>query len=162
MPIVGKTIEQFSLCGGVATMVFTDGTQAVTDGTKIDLLDAVKPGPVVSVEYPGDFRCPDSSSGSVSYWRVNNTCNYCGSWHPDLFMAALENQTIELIPTDKSYKVGINGLDSKIDAIKFYWYHLSADQQHQFIKLYNQKGKILLAYPGHLYQPPFFCKQFGE
>lgn len=38
-------------------------------------------------------------------WRNDDTCSYCGSYNPDLLMARLEAGTVELGPTDKSYKV---------------------------------------------------------
>ena len=39
---------------------------------------------------------------------------------------------------------------------KFYFQHLSPEQQNKFIELYNAK-KMKLGYPGHFYSRPFFC-----
>lgn len=162
MPFVGKTVATVTLDPDKTTVIeFTDGTVAALDGSSIKM-NYPTPKIETSATYTNTFCCPDHTSGG-DHWRVNNTCSYCGSWHPDLFMEALENQTIELIPTDKGYKVGITGRDKKIDAIKFYWYHLSDAQQHRFIELHNEKGKLLIAFPGHFYTTPFFCKpRLGE
>lgn len=50
----------------------------------------------------------------VATWRVDDrdghgkeTCSYCGSLHPDAFMAAAE-AGLQLTPTDKSYKVYVD------------------------------------------------------
>lgn len=43
---------------------------------------------------------------------------------------------------------------------KFYYKHLSEDQQREFIALYNSHV-MQLGYPGSFYRMPFFCKQAG-
>lgn len=43
-------------------------------------------------------------------WGDDQTCSYCGSLHPDALMAALEAGTVTLTPTDKSYKVYVDGM----------------------------------------------------
>lgn len=43
-------------------------------------------------------------------WRTDDTCSYCGSLNPDLFMAQVEHETVRLGATDKSYKVYVHGL----------------------------------------------------
>lgn len=119
-------------------------------------------------------------------WRADNTCSYCGSLNPETFMARLEAGDVELVPTDKSYKVYVRnsgGADFQqryrdcptdeprhgpeeclhwvtrtIDETKFYFQHLSKDQQARFIELYNER-KIKMGYPGHFYTTPFFCKR---
>ena len=53
-------------------------------------------------------------------------CSYCGSVHPDEFMAAVEAGEVELEPTDKSYKVYVTG--GKLSHDKFYFQHLSEAQ----------------------------------
>lgn len=40
---------------------------------------------------------------------------------------------------------------------KFYFQHLSADEQQRFIDLYNAK-KMNIGYPGHFYRLPFFMR----
>ena len=39
---------------------------------------------------------------------------------------------------------------------KFYYQHLSAEQQTEFIALYNEH-RMAIGYPGHLYVTPFFA-----
>jgi hypothetical protein len=84
-----------------------------------------------------------------SRWREDGACSYCGSMHPEALFAAIEAGEF-LTPTDKSYKVYVGG--SK----KFYFQHLSHDEQLRFIQLYNSK-QMQLAYPGYFYVMPFFC-----
>ena len=74
-------------------------------------------------------------------WRGDKTCSYCGSLHPDEFFKAIE-EGLEITPTDKSYKVYVSG--SK----KFYFQHLSTDQQKRFIELVNA-GQVNMGYPGY-------------
>ena len=40
-------------------------------------------------------------------------------------------------------------------AAKFYYMHLSREQQTEFIRLYNEKV-MKVDYPGRFYVPPFF------
>jgi len=39
---------------------------------------------------------------------------------------------------------------------KFYYQHLSAEQQHEFIELHNSKA-MQIGWPGRFYIQPFFC-----
>ncbi|MGW2692350.1 hypothetical protein ACWC3Y_10870 [Streptomyces sp. NPDC001296] len=39
---------------------------------------------------------------------------------------------------------------------KFYFQHLSEQQQDEFIELHNAR-RMRIGYPGHFYQPPFFA-----
>ncbi len=117
--------------------------------------------------------------------RSDGTCSYCGSVDPDVLMARLEAGDVELGPTDKSYKVYLknNGgapfqqsyrdcpSDSKCTGpddcthwvtreagnAKFYFQHLSDEQQKRFIELHNDR-KLHIGYPGHFYARPFFCQ----
>lgn len=41
---------------------------------------------------------------------------------------------------------------------KFYFYHLSEEQQKRFIEIYNA-AKMKLKTPGHFYALPFFCSR---
>jgi hypothetical protein len=50
-------------------------------------------------------------------------------------------------------------LSSKTVA-KFYYQHLSFEQQQEFIELYNAK-QMVIGYPGYFYARPYFC-QIGE
>lgn len=81
----------------------------------------------------------------------NGTCSYCGSLLPDLAMAYFEQGAL-LDPTDKSYKVYIEGLDRGFT--KFYFQHLSKDQMVRFIELFCDK-KLNVA-GGGFYVLPFF------
>lgn len=40
----------------------------------------------------------------------DGTCDFCGSLQPDIFMARLEAGDVELVPTDKSYKVYVRNI----------------------------------------------------
>lgn len=41
---------------------------------------------------------------------------------------------------------------------KFYYVHLSEQQQHEFIELHNAKA-MKIGFPGHFYAVPFFCQR---
>lgn len=43
-------------------------------------------------------------------WRKDGTCSYCGSMNQDKFMEYLEAGSVTLGPTDKSYKVYVEGV----------------------------------------------------
>lgn len=124
-----------------------------------------------------------------AHWRGDDTCSYCGSLNPDVFMAHLEAGDIELGPTDKSYKVYVeskNGDDFRqeyracppnadckgpdncehwtsrpVKQTKFYFQHLSEAQRTRFIELVNAK-KVSIGYPGYFYVLPFFCAAVGR
>ena len=98
------------------------------------------------------------SLAGPDYWRFDGTCNYCGSLSPDQLFQAIEDGC-EIGPTDKNYKVYIEGEKSpKVGGMcKFYFQHLSEDEQKAFIALLNG-GKIKLGYPGNFYVKPFFIK----
>jgi hypothetical protein len=54
---------------------------------------------------------PHKLTGSnKDVWRDDNTCSYCGSLNQDEFMKHLEAGDVELTPTDKSYKVYVEGI----------------------------------------------------
>lgn len=38
----------------------------------------------------------------------------------------------------------------------FYFAHLSVEQQHEFVAMYNE-NKLNVGHPGHFYVPPYFC-----
>jgi hypothetical protein len=115
-------------------------------------------------------------------WGPDNTCSFCGSLDPDVFMARLELRDVTLTPTDKNYKVYVRNFcgaqfqqtfrapDSprgddptqwvwttrQINTTKFYFQHLNAEQRKRFIELHNAE-LLRLDFPGHFYVPPFFC-----
>lgn len=93
---------------------------------------------------------PESDS-----WRVDDSCSYCGSLNPDLFMSLIEAGAASLTPTDKNYKVyaEVTGRGTR----KFYFQHLSEDQKMRFIELMNEK-KLEVEYPGYFYRLPYFIR----
>ena len=85
-----------------------------------------------------------------AYGDLARRCTWCGSMHPDDFMAAIADGR-EIGPTDKNYKAYVGSNHDK-----FYFQHLSASQRHEFIRLVND-GTMNIGYPGHFYVWPFFC-----
>jgi hypothetical protein len=104
-------------------------------------------------------------------------CSFCGSLHPDDFMRMITEGYV-VVPTDKSYKAYLQEpvteerleeyrtgplrflgeeLAHGRDVGKFYYQHLSPEQQTRFIEMVNAK-EIKFGYPGHLYVTPFFAK----
>jgi hypothetical protein len=100
------------------------------------------------------MNCPrnDDVTAEHSYWRGDRTCSFCGSMHPDDFMAAIKGGN-QIVPTDKNYKAYVK--TSNGGQQKFYFQHLDIHQQDEFIRLYNAKS-LSLATPGRFYVPPFF------
>lgn len=115
-------------------------------------------------------------------WREDDSCSYCGSLNPDVFMARVEAGDVELVPTGKSYKVYLESvgeafrqtyrdcpMDSaphmpavcphwvtrRVEHAKFYFEHLSDEQRRRFVELLNER-KLKIGYPGHFYVLPFF------
>lgn len=91
-----------------------------------------------------------SQRDHVSHWTMRGECSYCGSIRPDELFAAIERGD-EITPTDKSYKIYVG------HTRKFYFQHLSEEEQVKFIDLCNEQ-KINLAYPGYFYVLPYFCE----
>lgn len=139
------------------------------------------------------FKCPRRSEwfGGVpsnypqsDTYRSDDTCSYCGSLNPDVFMARLESGDVDLGSTDKNYKAYVHnkggtsfnqkyrdcpsgatckGPDDcthwttrEMGQTKFYFQHLSEEQKHRFIELLNAK-KITFAGGCGFYVLPFFC-----
>ena len=93
------------------------------------------------------------------YWRdENDTCSYCGSYNPNLLMQAIHNDTVEIGPTDKNYKIYLKFTTSH--ERKFYFQHFSMKQQQEFVDLMNTK-KIKIGHPGHFYVLPYFAFKEG-
>lgn len=118
---------------------------------------------------------PASQQENQDYWERQigkPHCSYCGSLHPDEFMAMAE-AGVEIIPTDKSYKCYLvydTGTPRKTETTghvtvvsggrhqtKFYYQHLSTAQRARFIELYNS-GSMKVGHPGRFYVLPFFCQ----
>lgn len=67
-------------------------------------------------------------AGHEAHWRDDRTCSFCGSLHPDEFMAYLEASTDPESPvwidqTTKHYKRYVNGTD-RSGVVKFYTWHM--------------------------------------
>jgi hypothetical protein len=109
------------------------------------------------------MRCPRRSISSDVYgypaedhWRDNGTCSYCGSITPKAFFEAIQEGK-EIEPTDKSYKVYVK----TTQFAKFYFQHLSNEDQDKFIKLVNDK-QIKIGFPGYFYTTPYFCQKIEK
>ena len=108
------------------------------------------------------MRCPRRSEGlpgtsdsKKDFWRSDfQGCSYCGSLSPEAFFAQIEAGA-RIGPTDKSYKVYVG------HRYKFYFQHLSREEQDKFVTLYNE-GKMTLGDPGYFYVHPFFCEPVLE
>lgn len=133
------------------------GAQALIQRLRM-LKVASEPAPVVETApttAPAVAVCPSNhTNNGAATWRADNTCSWCGSLHPDMFMAVIQDGTASLVPTDKNHKVYAR-IDNKDR--KFYFAHLSEEQQAEFIRLLN-KQSFKIEYPGRFYVPPFFCK----
>ena len=86
------------------------------------------------------------------------SCSFCGSLHPDRFMELIR-EGWNVGPTDKNYKAYLSRLPASEEAnsieAKFYYQHLSPEQQVEFVELYNTK-RMHVGYPGRFYRWPFF------
>lgn len=96
---------------------------------------------------------PDDHSQDT--WRDDHTCSFCGSMNPDLLLKLMEEDNVELGPTDKNYKVYVDRANGWRG--KFYFQHFDTEQQQKFIDLLNSK-KVRIGFPGHFYRLPFFCR----
>ena|SRR5215469_8204438 len=105
-----------------------------------------------------DFRYrPSADAANADTWSLGpykGVCSYCGSITPEALFKAIE-EGAEVTPTDKSYKIYIEGNR------KFYFQHLSEEDRDRFIQLHNDH-KIKLAHPGYFYVKPYFCKSAVE
>lgn len=108
-----------------------------------------------------DFLCerPLKEGEPEDSWRDNNTCSYCGSYDPSLLLKDIEEKGITLTPTDKNYKVYVEGLPRGFT--KFYFQHFDGEQKQRFVDLLNQ-GKVKLGYPGYFYVRPYFIKYLKD
>lgn len=102
--------------------------------------------------------------GVIGQDRVGLSCSFCGSLNPDRFMELVREGWV-VGPTDKSYKAYLGrsaadsnhaGPESCSQEAKFYFQHLSAEQQAEFIELHNA-GQMKIGYPGRLYTLPYFA-----
>ena len=98
-------------------------------------------------------------------------CSFCGSLNPEKFLELVADGW-SVGPTDKNYKAylrqaSVNPSDQLIASgeplpepirhiqSKFYYQHLTSEQQRRFIDLYNG-GLMQIGEPGYFYVLPFF------
>ena len=112
---------------------------------------------------PAEQDCPRKRDATMGIqrrhktkWRRDGTCSYCGSLKSDLFFAAID-RGVELVPTDKNYKVYLQGPEAPNvrGAAKFYFQHLDKDEKKAFVDMLNTKY-LNIGIPGHFYRPPYF------
>ena len=93
----------------------------------------------------------------VDGFDEHRCCRYCGSLHPDDFMAHLETGEAKLGATDKAYKVYVETMRSSRNPMgKFYFEHLSDAQKDRFVELLNAKRFMIDT--GRFYVLPFFVQ----
>lgn len=101
------------------------------------------------------FKAPFNGE---AHWRDDGTCSYCGSLSPELLFDQIAKGA-EIGPTDKSYKIYVRLVDHQVrGAGKFYFQHLSSEEQTRFIDLVNSKA-MKIGIPGHFYVLPFFARR---
>lgn len=125
-------------------------------------------------------RCEGLLDLKIDYsmWPDDGHCKQCGSLNADVFMARLEAGDVEVVPTDKNYKVYVHNkggdkfkhshsgkmddlagkwscTTDERDETKFYFQHLSEPQMKRFVELLNEK-KLNIGAPGHFYRMPYF------
>ena len=73
--------------------------------------------------------------------------------------AEARNESGEQVREELSryYDEQVAPLNESAKQTKFYYVHLSEEQQHEFIDLHNSRH-MKIGYPGHFYQPPFFTQ----
>ena len=88
-------------------------------------------------------------------------------------MQRLEAGTVEILPTDKDYKVYVqnttgenftqhfvnNGAwtSSTTSQVPFKFQHLTYEQMVRFVELFNDR-KLRIGFPGHFYVAPYFLR----
>lgn len=82
-------------------------------------------------------------------------CSYCGSLHPDKLMEMIKDGSAIITPTDKNYKIYVDA-EPQSPFLKFYFQHLSEEQQKEFVDMMNAKT-IRFKNPGYFYVLPFFA-----
>lgn len=90
---------------------------------------------------------PDPDRWDTNVYGDDRTCSYCGSWHPDDFLAFLidaadpEKQLSYIEHSTKNYKIYIHrpGISNASQgAIKFYKWHLPEDIDEATQSLYRE------------------------
>lgn len=104
------------------------------------------------------MRCPSHEhqqpdDPTLDYWETvgsDRCCSYCGSWHPDEFLAFLKvvaspNQPGHIEGTRKNYKIYLHrpGIShAGQGAIKFYKWHLPAPVDEETEALYREAMEV--------------------
>lgn len=112
----------------------------------------------------GDLSMFQPPFNGEMVWREDHTCSYCGSLDPALVMARLEAGDVFLATTDKNYKAYLRndgGENLASPSGKFYFQHLSAEQQMRFVDLVNAK-KIKFASDLGFSVLPYFMISAGQ
>jgi hypothetical protein len=128
-----------------------------------ELITAMANRPKKVEETPKEtFTCPrwvtdggNIKDGSQSYWRADKTCSYCGSVSGEDFLTGLESGEYKLGTTSKNYKAYLHSVGGGMK--KFYFHHLSHEQQVRFVELYNE-GKIKFEGDLGFQRLPFFMQ----
>lgn len=110
----------------------------------VDRLRVMRPPDRPKIETTGEMHtCPRRAEGplyaeeNADTWNVygaDRTCSYCGSWHPDEFLAfvkTVDGVDGHLDVSDKKYKIYVRrkGIKNAGEgAIKFYFQHAPKDQ----------------------------------
>lgn len=129
--------------------------------------------PSADIHFPGDDK-----------FTSDDCCSYCGSLNPETVMKRIEAGDVQIIPTDKNYKAYVRNqggenfksshrtdsnpwkgwgapehtwVTEERGEAKFYYPHMTAEQQERFIELVNEK-KMKIGIPGHFYVLPYFIK----
>ena len=122
---------------------------------------------------------PDYRPGTVACtWQLRDPdlplrCSMCGSISGDDFIRLAESGT-GLIPSDKDYKVylrydtglpqarevvdGVNKITGGVRQLKFYFGHMTEEQQRKFVGFLNSKT-VRIETPGYFYVMPYFIKR---
>lgn len=134
----------------------------------------------------GLFACPRfEPTMHLALWQASETCSYCGSLHPEIFMERLDAGTVRLLPTDKDYKVyvqpefgsdeflqmyrtGDQGGDpakwvwkiGRSSMAKFYFPHFDDEQRVRFTQMLAD-GKLKFMGAGTFPVLPYFIKVMG-
>jgi hypothetical protein len=95
------------------------------------------------------FKDPD-------YWRLDNTCSYCGGLNPERFLEEVRNGA-EVEPTNKSYKAYVH-VNKRM--YKIYFQHFNDPHKKEFVRLYNDHT-MKIGYPGCFYAKPYFVQIRG-
>lgn len=101
------------------------------------------------------------SGQNLDKYRDDNTCSYCGSLNPELFIALLWQDNVTIGTTDKNYKIYLKSPELKMSCPKFYFQHFTKEQIDSFIDLMNT-NRLKFESDIGFYVLPFFCREVKE